>query len=335
MKLKCNATFGGGGVRGIGHVGAACAMEAAGYEFVRLTGSSAGAIVAALLAVGYKGEEIHEEMKTLNYLKFKQKDFLDHFGTAGKLFSVVFEFGIYSADYFEKWLNSLLMKKGKTLFGDIKEKNKGSSKSPYKLQVTASDLTTERLLVLPDDLKRFGIDPDGYSIAKAVRMSMSIPVFYEPFRLKDQNGLEHFIVDGGLLSNYPIWILDDGESNPDYPTFGFKFIEDQPEPQIIIDNRKKMDIVDYIKSIVSTAFDSLDHQYISTSQGDFQRTILIKTTVKLYGKSKNISATDFGISKIESALLFNNGVKAAENFLKSWSFEDWKKTYRSGMKQLR
>ncbi|MEG0693160.1 MAG: patatin-like phospholipase family protein [Oscillospiraceae bacterium] len=328
MSLKCNATFEGGGVRGIGHVGAACVMEKAGYQFANLTGSSAGAIVASLLAVGYTGLEIKEEMKTLDYLKFKQKDVLDYFGVAGKLFSVLFEFGIYNADYFENWLHNLLLKKGKTVFGDIKADHPILGMLPYKLQVTASDLTDEKLLILPGDLKKFGIDPDTYSIAKAVRMSMCIPIFYEPFRLKDSNGLEHFIVDGGLLSNYPIWILDDGKTNPEFPTFGFKFVEDSTNRPIRNESGSKMDIVDYIKLIVSTALDSCDKQYISISSGDYQRTIAIPTTIKVYGKHKNISATDFNITKTESAALFNSGSKAAESFLSSWDFENWKKTYR-------
>ena len=68
---RCNAVFEGGGVRGIGHVGAACGMEYAGYEFVNLAGSSAGAIVAALLAAGYTCRELKEEMEALDYTKFR------------------------------------------------------------------------------------------------------------------------------------------------------------------------------------------------------------------------------------------------------------------------
>ncbi|HEY1441635.1 MAG TPA: patatin-like phospholipase family protein, partial [Mycobacterium sp.] len=40
----------GGGVRGIGLVGAVDALAAAGYEFPRVAGTSAGAIVASLVA---------------------------------------------------------------------------------------------------------------------------------------------------------------------------------------------------------------------------------------------------------------------------------------------
>ncbi len=52
MTLKCGAVFQGGGVRGIAFVGAVSALQKWGYEFENLAGTSAGAIVAALLAAG-------------------------------------------------------------------------------------------------------------------------------------------------------------------------------------------------------------------------------------------------------------------------------------------
>ena len=76
---KCNAVFEGGGVRGIGHVGAVCRMEQAGWQFADLAGSSAGAIVAALLAAGYSGRELRKELETLDYMRFKGKDLPDYF----------------------------------------------------------------------------------------------------------------------------------------------------------------------------------------------------------------------------------------------------------------
>jgi predicted acylesterase/phospholipase RssA len=56
MKLRADAVFEGGGVKGIGLVGAVAEIEKAGYEFVNLAGTSAGAIVASLLAVDYKAD---------------------------------------------------------------------------------------------------------------------------------------------------------------------------------------------------------------------------------------------------------------------------------------
>ncbi len=59
--MKWDAVFEGGGVKGIGLVGAVAEVEKAGYEFVNLAGTSAGAIVASLLAVGYTAEELKRE----------------------------------------------------------------------------------------------------------------------------------------------------------------------------------------------------------------------------------------------------------------------------------
>lgn len=319
--------FEGGGVRGIGHVGAACVFEQKGYEFINLAGSSAGAIVASLLAAGYKCDEIRREMNVVNYMKFKQESLLDRLGTVGKMVSILYHYGIYSADYFEDWLNDLLIKKGKVTFGDIKTDNHPCQDMPYRLQITASDLTDRKLLILPDDLKEFCIDPDSFPIAKAVRMSMSIPIFYEPYRLADCNGKDHYIVDGGLLSNYPIWIFDKVKSYPPCSTVGFKFI-DSTVDNPLAGKDTKMNIMEYILSLVSTALNAKDKQYISASKGDFQRTVTIPTTVKINGEIKNIGATDFGITKEESDALFYNGAEAARRFLNVWNYDQWKKSYQ-------
>ena len=65
--MKADAVFEGGGVRGIAFIGAIQVMEASGYEWESLAGTSAGAVVAALLACGYSGEELMGIMSTLDY----------------------------------------------------------------------------------------------------------------------------------------------------------------------------------------------------------------------------------------------------------------------------
>ncbi len=65
--------------------------------------------------------------------------------------------------------------------------------------------------MLPRDAReQLGIDPDELEIATAVRMSMSIPMFFDPVvhRNPTNRDDEHVIVDGGLLSNFPIWLFD-------------------------------------------------------------------------------------------------------------------------------
>ena len=62
----------GGGVKGIGLVGAISVLEAAGYRFERVAGTSAGSIVGALVAAGMTSAEMYDVMTTLDYRKFQR-----------------------------------------------------------------------------------------------------------------------------------------------------------------------------------------------------------------------------------------------------------------------
>ncbi len=327
MPKKIDAVFEGGGVKGIGLVGAVSEIEKAGYEFENIAGTSAGAIVSSLLAVGFKAKEIKEELEKLNYKNFKDEGLLDKLGFIGKGLSIGFEYGVYEGDYFENWLEDLLREKEKTTFGEIKTKYP-EEKYKYKLQIIAADITERRLLVLPGDLKDFGYDPDQFSISRAVRMSMSIPVFFEPVKLPDSNGRNHFIVDGGMLSNYPIWLLDDGTSDPPWPTFGFKLIEPDKRELKKPQRNPINNPISFLKALVTTMIDAHDNYHISKTKGDFDRTIGIPTVINMKDIEKEIKATDFDITQKESQALFKNGEEAARNFLKKWDFEEWKKKYR-------
>lgn len=318
MLKKCHAVFEGGGVRGIGHVGAVCRMEQAGWQFADTAGSSAGAIVAALLAAGYTGKELKRELETLDYQKLKGKDLPDHFGIVGKSLSLFLSLGIYNTDELEDWIDDLLDRKGIRRFQDVERAGR-------RLKITASDLTEKRLLILPDDLAEFTMEPGEFCIAPAVRMSVSIPVFFEPVRWKDRSGKEHLVVDGGLLSNFPLWLLDGGSRPFDVPVFGFRF-QDEGKPCRSLSCQAEPDLAGYLKSIVSTSLDAIDRSHVS--KGDFERTIRIPAAVGEGEKRHKISSVDFGISPEESRALFENGWSAADRFLRTWNFEQWKRRYR-------
>jgi NTE family protein len=333
MAKKADAVFEGGGVKGIGLVGAVETIENAGYEFENLAGTSAGAIVAALLSAGFRANEIKEEMKRLDYNNFKDEGLLDKLGLLGKSMSIGFEYGIYEGEYFETWIDGLLREKGKVFFGDIimadYAPGKTDEKYKYKLQVVAADVTDRRLLILPRDLEGFGYDPDKFAISRAVRMSMSIPLFFEPVRLKDTSGREHFIVDGGVLSNYPVWLLDDGSKNPPWPTFGFKLMEPANRELKGPSRNPITNPVSFLKAIVGTMMDAHDNYHISQTTGDFDRTIGIPTLIDVNGKVKEIKTTDFDITSDESEALFRNGQTAGADFLARWDFDEWKNKYRA------
>jgi NTE family protein len=318
--------FEGGGVKGIGLVGAVAAIEEAGYVFENLAGTSAGAIVAGLLAVGYGAQRLKEIVGTINYHEFQDKGTLDRLGIPGMLASIITEYGIYEGKFFEKWFGDLLKETGKTKFGDILTDDP-REEYKYKLQVIASDISDRKLLILPRDLKSFGLDPDEFPIARAVRMSMSIPVFFEPVKLEDASGRPHYIIDGGMLSNYPVWLLDDRE-NCTWPTFGFKLVE--PAEQKLKEGEPIpiRNPVDFLSAMLGTMMGAHDSYHISVSKGDYARTIGIPTVIDVFGGKKEIKTTYFDIKPEETDALYENGRKAARDFITQWSFEDWKRKFR-------
>lgn len=320
--MLCNGVFSGGGVRGIGHVGALSAFEEFGYEFYRVAGTSAGAIVASLIAAGYSGDELLEIMKNADYRNFCEEKAINKIGISGDIISLLLFYGVYSTDYFEVWLEELLRFKNVKRFGDLKV-----SQTEYKLQVTASDVTQSRLLVFPQDAVLFGIKPDEMKVAQAVRMSISIPFFYKPVVIKDFSGKKHHIADGALLSNYPIFLLDRYMEKSDIPTFGFKFINTDKKmlnTQDVCDN-----IVDYCKFTLKTMLSAQDNTHISVSSGDFARTVFTPVNICVDGVEKTIGAADFDITSEESYAMYLNGKEAGIKFLSNWDFNDWKNKYRN------
>ncbi len=117
--LMADAVFEGGGVKGIGLVGAVAVAEERGYQWVNIAGTSAGAIVAALLAAGYSAVEMREIMEELDYNRFKDTSLLDRVPLVGPAASLIFEKGIYEGKFFENWMRGLLRKKKVETFNDL------------------------------------------------------------------------------------------------------------------------------------------------------------------------------------------------------------------------
>lgn len=313
--LKADAVFEGGGVKGIGLVGALLAAEEKGYSWVNVAGTSAGAIIASLIAVGYTAMEIKNMVMDIDYLSFTDKTALSNIPAAGPILSIMSIKGVYKGDAIEQWLRERYMAKGKEKFKDIKTGFK-DKKYKYKLRVIASDISEKRLLVLPQDIMRYGIEPDELDIAKAVRMSIGIPLFFKPVTVTYKKGHKNkksLIVDGGLLSNFPVWLFDE-KGIPSWPTFGFRLVE----PHYKSDNNS-MSTVKYILNIAATMMEAFDERYIEMN--NFERTIAIPTI--------GVGTTEFDISKEKSCELLHSGYNAAKKFFNKWDFNRYIKYYRS------
>jgi NTE family protein len=175
-----------------------------------------------------------------------------------------------------------------------------------------------KLLILPRDIKDYGIEPDDLDIARAVRMSMSIPFFFEPVKLKlGGDGKECLIVDGGVLSNFPISLLDDGTADRPWPTFGYLLAEDGNVTGAQV-SHEIFGPITLLASIFFTMMEAHDRMYISNEA--FIRTIMIPT--------KGVKTTEFDLSDDRAEELYQSGIKAGREFFQKWDFEAYKAAFR-------
>lgn len=225
-----DAVFEGGGAKGFGQVGALAFAEEIGIRWVNIAGTSAGAIVASLLAAGYTPTEITEIMGEIDFRKFMDESLLDRLPLfLGKAMSIVFQKGVFEGRYFSKTIAKYLARRNVRTFRDLViPEFANDPRYRYRLRVVASDISRGKMLVLPQDIVDYGLAPDDLSVAAALRMSMSIPFVFEPVKQRLPGGEVCYIVDGGLLSNYPVHLFDE-EGTPAWPTFGFMMKEPSEE----------------------------------------------------------------------------------------------------------
>ena len=128
----------------------------------------------------------------------------------GAAWGLVRETSLYRGDVAHDWIRSELKNLGVTSFGDLPStRNSYPRNGATRLVVTVADLTAAQLVRLPWDYRRlYGLDPDEQPVAEAVRASMAIPFFYRPVKLTGASGATSTLVDGGVLSNFPIDTFD-------------------------------------------------------------------------------------------------------------------------------
>jgi NTE family protein len=308
----------GGGVKGIGLVGAISVLEEHGYLFHRVGGTSAGAIVGSLVASGMRATQLQEVMRAVDYHRFQDPNTLDHFGKVGEALSVLLHNGIYRGSYLRDWLGGQLAgigPHGVHTFADLAIDDPGSdlpADRAYKLVVMTSDVSTGRLCRLPWDFEELGVKADEQAVADAVRMSMSIPFFYEPFQFQNR-----WFVDGGMLSNFPVDVFDrtDGQM-PRWPTFGIK-LSGRPDA-----NQSPASVdgpIGLVKAMIGTMTNFHDQMHLDDPS------VIARTIFVDCGK---VRATDFDLTEETQETLYQSGRKAAEDFLATWNFDQYIQTYR-------
>jgi NTE family protein len=334
-ELYADLVFEGGGVKGIGLAGAIATLEERGYKPQNIAGTSAGAISAALLAAGYSAGELREIIMDLDYRQFQDKAWEDKVPLIERSLSLLLDLGLYEGKYFLGWVRERLEAKGVRTFADLVHPDFADDpRFRSRLQVVASDVTTHELLILPRDAHKLGIEPDELDVALAVRMSMSIPIFFEPVRWENpKTGRTHVIVDGGMLSNFPVWLFDCDDGNPpEWPTFGMLLVEPKPSvpvgarlPKPRMEGHGAGAVIDYVKALAQTMMEAHDRLYVE--QSSYARTVPIPTL--------GVGTTEFGLSPERALALYDSGRWAAEKFLDAWDFDAYIAEFRSGKEHSR
>lgn len=294
--MYIDGVFSGGGIKGIALVGALEAIEEKGIQFKRVAGTSAGSIVAALIAAGYSSKEVYQLIDELDL-----KTFLDTRSTyipfkVAKWFLLYWRLGLYKGHSLEQWLSEKLAAKGIRSFADL---------PPQALRVVASDLTNGRLVVIPDDLPHYGVNPNTFSVAKAIRMSCSLPYFFEPVKIKYGNTVST-IVDGGVLSNFPMWLFDNENIKKVRPVLGIRLshsLSERPVKQI-------KNAIQLYEALFETMKDAHDSRYISRKH---ERNIIFIPT-------EGVFTTEFELDDKKKNILFNLGKEKANQFFSRWSY---------------
>jgi len=327
-----NLVFEGGGVKGIAYVGALEELENRGImkNIQRVGGTSAGAINALLIGLGYSLDEMKKVLFSLNFKKFLDDDW----GVVRDTKRLVKEYGWYKGDFFHEWVGKHVEDKAGNADATFKELNEKGFLDMYFCGVNLSTHYGE--------VFSFEHTP-RLRVADAVRISMSIPLFFAS--VKSARG--DCYVDGGLLNNFPIKIFDrvkyvenkEHARKTDYfdkenrklkrlhpksspyvynkETLGFRLdsgqeiavFRDGAQPQ----RRRINDFLDYSWALIETILESQGNQHLHSD--DWHRTVYIDTL--------GVRTTDFGLSRKKKEALIESGRKNTMEYFK-W-FDDLKK----------
>lgn len=293
MRIDC--VFSGGGMKAFAFLGALQSIDEKNLKIERTAGTSAGAILASLIAARYKTDEIIALFEELNLKNLLDPPIVSKRFPFLKWIMFYFQMGLYKGDMFENWLSDILAQKGIVTFSDIKDSY---------LKIVVSDVSLGKLIVIPDDLERvYGIDPNTFKVATAVRMSASFPYFFMPKKIINQKNVKSYIVDGGLLSNFPLWIFRESDRDK-RPVLGVT-LSDSLENQTPYKINHAFDLMHALFHAMLRAHDA---RYISNSMKD--NIIFIPV--------KDIKTMDFSISDKDKHLLMQLGKEKAEHFLQFW-----------------
>ena len=311
-----NLIFEGGGVRGIAYVGALQVLDEEKIlsAVQRVGGTSAGAIAALTVSLGYKPAEIEKIIYDTRIEKFNDGRYF----FVGGLSRLSKKYGWYRGDAFSKWLGRLIEVKTGNESITFKELHDQGFKDLY---VTGTSLNNQKLIVFSY------VNYPDMKVKDAVRISMSIPLYYEAVcidsighvqDIRKAKGKYDIMVDGGFTGNFPIFVFDSLKMVndaiirvPNASTIGLRI---DTEAQIEYDTEQKgiapMNVErfkDYMGAFYNYVIENLNRSSLQDS--DWKRTVSIS--------SGGVGPKVRKLPLADKNLLINNGRVAMRAFLVS------------------
>lgn len=307
--------FEGAGIRGIAYSGVIKELEARNIlkDVQRMGGTSSGAITALLLSIGYSADEISYIVGSTSFKKFNDGRFF----FIGGINRFQKYFGWYRGQQFERWLSDLIKAKTNNpeiTFSQLKQRG------CKDLYVTGTCLNKQSLIVFSSE------NYPNMKVKDAVRISMSIPLYFEAVFIDSEGNVVHhpknktgldIMVDGGFVGNFPIKIfdstkyLDPTKSNsfvPNPQTIGFRIDrEDQIQNDVSGKSLAPIGInsvKDYFSAFYNIIIENLNRQTLTKE--DWQRTISIS--------DGNVSPRVRKLPIQEITTLINNGAMATQHY---------------------
>ena len=193
---KVGLVLSGGGAKGFAHIGVLKEIDKAGLQIDYVGGTSMGAIIGGLYAVGYSGEQIEQIVLETDFMSLLQ----DKLPRNSEPF--------FEKEFGEKTVITLPVKDGS--LGLPKAVSKGQNVLNFLLELLASaeGVTDFNKLPIPFFCIATDIENGGAvllekgSLPLALRASGSFPTLLNPVVLDDK-----LLVDGGVANNFPVTIM--------------------------------------------------------------------------------------------------------------------------------
>jgi len=328
-----NLVFEGGGVLGIAYLGVLDFLDQHGIlqKVHRVAGTSAGAITACITCFNLPFNELRRIADSLDYRKIPEKEnhpdlayipaFVKNelekiFGDVDSIYRLITDYGWYSSQYFYNWLKEQISSqfdKSKKLppytFADFKNPYIHKNERPFlDLYVIGTDISVKMSKVFS-----FETTPN-MEVAEAVRISMSIPLFFEAIKLQNytNNSLLNVFSDGGVMRNYPINIFDSKNFQDQFlygvngQTLGARFISDVKYKEI-------HNFLDFITNLVLS--------FLQVQQDTYRNNLKdVARSIEIY--TNDISSVDFNITTNDKTynFLYQQGYAAAHSYFTSGNY---------------